>query len=59
MLIDFSRQPLVHTVIFLIEMAILGRLAAKFNSYYADRPGTYLHFIVDDVMLMPLLQCSR
>jgi protein Mpv17 len=39
-LIHFSRQPLVHTVIFFIEMAILGRLAAKFNSYYADRPGT-------------------
>ncbi|KAN0117335.1 vacuolar membrane protein [Hyaloscypha variabilis] len=34
----YGRVPLLHTVIFLIEMAILGRLASKFNSYYADRP---------------------
>lgn len=39
-LIHFSLQPLVHTVIVLIEMAIIGRLVAKFNSYYADRPGS-------------------
>jgi hypothetical protein len=58
MLIHFSWQPLVHTVIFLIEMAILGRLAAKFNSYYADRPGTIYIAMEDDVMLIPL-QCSR
>jgi protein Mpv17 len=57
-LIHFSRQPLVHTVIFLIEMAILGRLAAKFNSYYADRPGTIYTAMEDEVTLIPL-QCSR
>lgn len=34
----YGRVPLVHTVIFLIEMAILSRLAVKFNSYYNDRP---------------------
>lgn len=33
-------QPLVHLVIFIFEMAILSRLAAKFNSYYNDRPST-------------------
>jgi protein Mpv17 len=30
--------PVLHFVIFLVEMAIISRLAAKFNSYYADRP---------------------
>lgn len=34
----YGRVPLVHTVIFFIEMAILSRLAAKFNTYYNDRP---------------------
>jgi len=28
----------LHTAIFLLEMAILGRLIAKFNGYYAERP---------------------
>lgn len=32
-------QPLLHAIIFLIEMVIAARLAAKFNSYYAERPG--------------------
>ena len=26
-------------MLFLIEMAILSRLVAKFNSYYAEKPG--------------------
>jgi len=30
--------PVLNLVIFLVEMAIISRLAAKFNSYYADRP---------------------
>lgn len=34
----FLTQPLLHFVIFLIEMAVISRLAAKFNGYYADRP---------------------
>lgn len=32
-------QPLLHTIIFLVEMAITSRLIAKYNSYYADRPS--------------------
>lgn len=34
----YGRVPLVHTVIFLIEMAIVTRLVTKFNTYYAERP---------------------
>ncbi|KAK6592807.1 Mpv17/PMP22 family protein (vacuolar membrane protein) [Botrytis cinerea] len=30
--------PLIHTIIFLIELIMVGRLTAKFNSYYAARP---------------------
>lgn len=58
LLIHLARQPLVHTVIVLIEMAIIGRLVAKFNSYYADRPGIVLCAIDDDVMLIRL-QCLQ
>jgi hypothetical protein len=32
-------QPLLHTVIFFIEMAIVTRLVTKFNTYYTERPG--------------------
>jgi hypothetical protein len=31
-------QPLLHTIIVVIEMAIAIRLIAKFNSYYASKP---------------------
>ncbi|KAJ9213396.1 hypothetical protein DTO166G4_5022 [Paecilomyces variotii] len=34
----YGRLPLLHTIIFLIEMAVTARLAAKFNSYYAEKP---------------------
>lgn len=34
----YGRVPLLHTILFLIEMAITARLVAKFNSYYAARP---------------------
>ncbi|KAG9240550.1 hypothetical protein BJ878DRAFT_388671, partial [Calycina marina] len=34
----YGRIPLVHTIIFLIEMAVCSRLIAKFNSYYGDKP---------------------
>lgn len=34
----YGRLPLLHTILFLIEMAVTMRLAAKFNSYYADKP---------------------
>lgn len=33
-----TQQPLLHTIIFIIEMAITMRLVAKFNSYYAGKP---------------------
>ncbi|GCB22478.1 protein sym1 [Aspergillus awamori] len=34
----YGRLPLLHAIIFLIEMAAAMRLAAKFNSYYAEKP---------------------
>jgi len=34
----YGRLPLLHTILFLIEMAVTMRLAAKFNSYYAEKP---------------------
>ncbi|KAJ5562006.1 hypothetical protein N7535_003531 [Penicillium sp. DV-2018c] len=34
----YGRVPLLHTIIFLIEMAVAARLAAKFNTYYGERP---------------------
>jgi len=34
----YGKLPLLHAIIFLIEMGITARLAAKFNSYYADKP---------------------
>ncbi|KAL5357028.1 hypothetical protein BJX96DRAFT_135472 [Aspergillus floccosus] len=34
----YGRFPLLHSIIFLIEMAAAMRLAAKFNSYYAEKP---------------------
>jgi len=33
-----GKVPLLHAVIFLIEMAIMSRLSMKFNQYYAERP---------------------
>jgi Mpv17 / PMP22 family len=37
-LTQYLLQPLLHTIIFLIEMAIAIRLIAKFKSYYATKP---------------------
>lgn len=34
----YGRVPLLHAIIFLIEMAAVGRLTAKFNSHYAEKP---------------------
>lgn len=34
----FGRIPILHTVVFLIEMALVARLIARFNSYYEERP---------------------
>jgi hypothetical protein len=37
-----ASQPLLHTIIFFIEMALVARLTARFNSYYDERPRTLL-----------------
>ncbi|KAK7419679.1 hypothetical protein QQZ08_010765 [Neonectria magnoliae] len=34
----YGRIPLLHTIIFFIEMAFVARLTTKFNSYYNERP---------------------
>lgn len=34
----YGRLPLLHTIIFLVELAMAARLIAKFNSYYAQKP---------------------
>ncbi|KAK5996785.1 Protein sym1 [Cladobotryum mycophilum] len=34
----YGRLPLLHTIIFLIEMALVARLTARFNAYYEERP---------------------
>jgi len=34
----YGRVPVVHTVIFLIEMVVVSRLIVRFNNYYAERP---------------------
>ncbi|KAM5444131.1 Protein required for ethanol metabolism [Microsporum ferrugineum] len=35
----YGRVPLLHAIIFLIEIAVTMRLIAKFNTYYAQNPG--------------------
>lgn len=34
----FGRIPLLHSVVFLIEMALVARLTARFNTYYEEWP---------------------
>ncbi|KFA65651.1 hypothetical protein S40285_09164 [Stachybotrys chlorohalonatus IBT 40285] len=34
----YGRIPLLHTIILLIEMALVARLTARFNAYYEERP---------------------
>ncbi|CAK7233997.1 hypothetical protein SCUCBS95973_008786 [Sporothrix curviconia] len=34
----YGQIPLLHAVIFFIEMAIVARLTARFNAYYDERP---------------------
>ncbi|CAK7203992.1 hypothetical protein SEUCBS139899_006743 [Sporothrix eucalyptigena] len=34
----YGRIPLLHSIIFFIEMAIVARLTARFNAYYDERP---------------------
>ncbi|KID95108.1 Mpv17/PMP22, partial [Metarhizium majus ARSEF 297] len=36
----FGRIPILHAVVFLIEMALIARLTARFNTYYEERPRT-------------------
>ncbi|KJR90009.1 protein Mpv17 [Sporothrix schenckii 1099-18] len=34
----YGQIPLLHSIIFLIEMALAARLTARFNAYYEERP---------------------
>ncbi|EAQ87461.1 hypothetical protein CHGG_04080 [Chaetomium globosum CBS 148.51] len=34
----YGRIPLLHAIIFFIEMALFARLTSRFNSYYDERP---------------------
>jgi len=34
----YDTVPLVHLLVFLLELAMIGRITAKFNSYYGARP---------------------
>ncbi|KEY72365.1 hypothetical protein S7711_01045 [Stachybotrys chartarum IBT 7711] len=34
----YGRIPLLHSIILLIEMALVARLTARFNAYYEERP---------------------
>lgn len=45
----FHLQPLLHAIIFLIEMSIVARLTARYNAYYGERPGMYS--IIDTYLL--------
>jgi len=42
-IIIFELQPLLHTIVLLIEMAVTMRLASRFNAFYAERPGENAH----------------
>jgi hypothetical protein len=37
--LSIAAQPLLHAVIFFIEMAIVARLTSRYNAYYNERPG--------------------
>ncbi|KAF7552081.1 hypothetical protein G7046_g7534 [Stylonectria norvegica] len=34
----YGRIPLLHTIVLLIEMALVARLTARYNAYYDERP---------------------
>ncbi|RCI10268.1 hypothetical protein L249_8760 [Ophiocordyceps polyrhachis-furcata BCC 54312] len=34
----FGRIPLLHAIVFFVEMALIARLTARFNAYYEERP---------------------
>lgn len=34
----FGRIPVLHAIVFLIEMTLVARLVARFNTYYEERP---------------------
>lgn len=40
-LIHCLSQPLLHTLVFLLQMAVVSIVTRRFNSYYAARPGTH------------------
>ena len=39
--LSFIKQPLLHTIVALIEMALVARLVSRFNSSYEERPRTF------------------
>ncbi|KAK3487480.1 uncharacterized protein B0T23DRAFT_406790 [Neurospora hispaniola] len=37
----FDRFPLLHAIVFIIEMTIIARLTSRFNQFYNERPGAF------------------
>lgn len=35
------QQPLLHAIVFLIEMTLVARLVSRYNAYYGQRPGMF------------------
>lgn len=33
-------QPLLHAIVFMVEIALAARLTVKFNAYYEEQPGS-------------------
>jgi hypothetical protein len=46
-------QPLLHTVVLLVQLALAARLISKFNAYYEDRPGSSPSISVPQDLRMP------
>lgn len=46
----FRMQPLLHAIVFSLELAFAMRFFARFESYFAERPGefpAYRNFFVN------------
>lgn len=48
-------QPLLHAIVFLVEIALAARLTVKFNAYYEEQPGSSDHHPSRDLSDTPLL----
>jgi len=42
----FKQQPLLHAIVFLLEIMFISILTRRYNSYYAARPGTSIESLV-------------